>query len=294
MRLLLILLFISCHFFVLAQSSSNNLLKQQRLEEVTIIRTAFQQLHPGLYRYHTKAQLEQDFEKLARQAMTATDKQYFILLSQLASNLKCGHTYLNPWNQQSAAKKAIFSETVFPLLFQVIERKLIVAANLAADKIIQPGDEITAINGITTKRIMDSLLTVSRADGNNTLNKKLNNLNVLPPDVDSSAYTLFDVFFPLFFPESFNAATFTVEVIKPNKKRKKATIKALTKKERHATYVARYGALPAGEKSWQFKFLDSSIAYFKIGNFVTWSWKKDYKNTWIACLRSCKTPPRKT
>ncbi|NJL75270.1 MAG: hypothetical protein HC892_09820 [Saprospiraceae bacterium] len=44
------------------------------------------------------------------------------------------------------------------------------------------------------------MLTVSRADGNHAEGKKLSNLSVSPDD--SYGSTLFDIYFPLFFPSA--------------------------------------------------------------------------------------------
>lgn len=93
--LIFILLCISVATF-----GQTTLTKEDRLNELDIIKSSWATLHPGLLRYNTQSQIDQYFENLEKQVSNPiTNQQYFILLSQLASKLKCGHTYLNPWNQ---------------------------------------------------------------------------------------------------------------------------------------------------------------------------------------------------
>lgn len=250
----------------------------QRLQELQIIKAAFTSLHPGLYRYNTPSQIEDNFERLSKKLTgDISNPGYFILLSQLSTSLQCGHTYLNPWNQRNEVRERYFSKSFIPFLYKVIDRKLIITHNLSENESIRAGDEIVRINGIAASTIMDSLFSVSRTDGNNGLGKKTDNLNIVPIDIDTSNYSLFDIYFPLFFPENFNARKY-VFVISPYKGAPiKTTLRSLTKKERQEIYVSKFGEIPVHEKNWEFRFLNPHAAYLRLGDFETWEWKTDYR-----------------
>jgi hypothetical protein len=250
----------------------------QMKKELGIIRSVWENIHPGTYRYNTPAQVAGYFSVLDRQTNTETEQQRFLmLLSQLAAKMKCGHTYLNYWNQEGEVKNQFFSATYLPLLFRVIDKKFIVTHNLSENKSIKPGDEITSINGIATRRIIDSLLTVSRSDGNNSLAKKLYNMNVGATDIEADNYALFDIYFPLFFSVSLTIPEYRLEIKGPKNVTQKIAVKSVSKKERQQAYEKQFGAIPVREKNWAFNIIKPGVALLKIGDFETWEWKTDYK-----------------
>lgn len=97
--------------------------------------------------------------------------------------MRCGQTFVSYYNQKKVVEEKYFSKAFLPYLFRVIDRKFIITHNLTPNPDVKPGQEITAINCIAVKTIVDSFLTVSKADGNNGLNKKLDNISLYPPDM---------------------------------------------------------------------------------------------------------------
>ncbi len=262
----------------MATYGQTTLTKEERFKELAIIKSSWTALHPGLLRYNTQSQIDQYFETIQRQVSNPiTNQQYFILLSQLATKLKCGHTYLNPWNQTEETIKTFFSNSYIPFLYKVIDRKFIITHNLSKQPDIKTGDEIISINGIKVQRIIDSLLTVSRSDGKNGLAKMLDNINIVPIDIDTTNFALFDIYFPMFFPTSMKQGIYNFE-IKPFKKALyKISTESLTKAQRQERYVAKFGEIPIHEKNWEFKIIKPKVAYLRLGDFETWEWKADYK-----------------
>lgn len=252
--------------------------KEERLKELTIIKSSWTTLHPGLLRYNTQNQIDQHFEDLRKNVSEKiTNQQYYVLLSQLATKIKCGHTYLNPWNQTEETINTYYSNSFIPFLYKVIDRKFIITHNLSENKQIKAGDEILSINNVKIKSIIDSLLTVSRSDGNNGIAKKLDNINIVPIDIHTTNYALFDIYFPLFFPNSINKDVYDFEIKPFQKKPFKISVKALTKSQRQEVYVSNFGEIPIHEKNWQYKLLKPNVAYLRLGDFETWEWKTDYK-----------------
>ena len=57
-------------------------------------------LHPGLYRYQTPAQFARRHAAFAAQwARTERVEARYLLLSRLLAAIRCGHSYVNPYNQ---------------------------------------------------------------------------------------------------------------------------------------------------------------------------------------------------
>lgn len=272
-------LFIFSFLFLSAATyGQNTLTKEERLKELEIIKSSWTALHPGLLRYNTQSQIDHYFEIVkSKVSKPLTNQQYFILISQLATKLKCGHTYLNPWNQNEEIINSFFSNSYIPFLYKVIDRKFIITHNLSEQKNVKAGDEIFSINGVKVKSIIDSLLTVSRSDGNNGLAKKLDNINIVPIDIDTTNYALFDIYFPMFFPKNNKQGIYDFEIIPYKKKLTKISTKSLSKAERQTIFVSRFGQIPIHEKNWEYKQLKPNVAYLRLGDFETWEWKADYK-----------------
>ena len=272
-------LLLLCFVFPLTVLAQRDSLIQLRLKELAIIKASWETIHPGLLRYNSQKEIDVLFEMAKKKVQASlSDAAYFILLSQLATKVKCGHTYLNPWNQNQEIITTYFKNAYIPFLYRVIDGKFIITHNLSEHPSIKPGDEITSINHIPVQTIIDSLLTVSRADGNNGLLKKLDNLKIVPIDIDTSNYSLFDIYFPLFFEKSFQQNVFTFEIKSfQTKKKKQLTANSLTKIQRQKIYSSRFGEIKVHEKNWSYQLLRPDVACLRIGDFEVWEWKADYK-----------------
>lgn len=248
----------------------------QLLEDFSLFKRALYQLHPGLYRYNSPAQLEKRFNQLeAKLKNPITDGELFRLLAEFTSTLKCGHTYLNPLNQPKEVRlRFVEGQTYLPFYFQIISRKLIVTGNLSSQK-LTPGSEITKINGVASARIIDRLLTVTTADGVNTVGARLKSIELTIPR--ENTHQLFDIYFPLFFP--LLNRVYQVEAIeRTTKQRIKFEVAAMTRAERFAETEKRFGPLPSYDDGWRFEIRPDNTGYLKVPHSLTWRLKKvDYK-----------------
>jgi hypothetical protein len=238
--------------------------------DLEILRSAWTTLHPGLYRYNSPRQIEGYFSNLkSRFSKPADERTFYLSLSQLAEKIKCGHTYLNPLNLGKSTRERILPARVIPLFFEIVSgNKIILTHDLSGNEGVEKGDEIVSINHIASKRIIDSLLTVSRSDGNNATGKKLNNINETTDEAKN--HSLFDIYFPLFFPTA--TETFIITTKKFNKHaRKEIKVKGLTLPERVKAYEKLFGAIPVAEKTWDYKMLNTQTAYMKFGTFAFWN-----------------------
>ena len=70
--------------------------------DLRILNRAFTELHPDLYRSTTPAELDAEFAAAdAVVAVGSSRAEMYLLASQLAAAVRCGHTWTNPYNQRA-------------------------------------------------------------------------------------------------------------------------------------------------------------------------------------------------
>lgn len=247
--------------------------------DLTILKSALTSLHPGTYRYLTKTQLDRYFEEIKiKTNKPLSVNEYYVKLSQLTAKLHCGHTYLNPYNQKKTLTTQLQSDQVIPLLFKVINKKIIVTHNLSEQMNIKAGDEIVNINGRPTAEVIDSLLTVSRSDGKHGLNKTLDNIGISPYLANKDRYALFDIYFPLFFADSSSTNYYEIG-LKPFQKAEVIDyqLHLISKQLRQQRYQERF-EVESGQPTGVFRLVSPRSGYLKIRDFTTNGWGKNYEH----------------
>lgn len=92
---------------VLKRSDGNVLAKRtltvgQMKEDFEILKKALVAIHPGIYRYQTPESLGRVFNEFNAKLKTLlSEKDFFVFVSQFTNRLDCGHTYQNPYNQDT-------------------------------------------------------------------------------------------------------------------------------------------------------------------------------------------------
>ena len=262
--------------------------ESQMQEDFAVFKKTLTAIHPGIYRYNSPESLEKHFAELeAKLGKPMSEGAFFILISQFTGKLNCGHTYANPYNQSDKLRENLFNrKNYLPFYFQIINGRMFVTEN-ASSKKLSKGSEIVSINGISVKEIIEKLLTVTRADGNNTLEHRIKSIELNRSEAET--YALFDWYFPLLFPMKDDILT--VEAVDfATKKPTEFQVLAMTKAERAAEMTKRYGKSPTYDDGWKFEVQDNSTGYLKIGNSITWRLKtvkfKEFMTNAFAELRS--------
>jgi hypothetical protein len=259
-----------------AQSPASPLLKSSDLQaDALILRTAYESLHPGLYRYNTKAEIDANFATLNRQFDHDQSLQdAFLALSTFAAKIRCGHTQANPFNQSQAVVEALFkSPTRLPFYFEWLQRRMIVTQDFTSNHILPPGTEVTRLNGVPASKILTRLLSIARADGSND-SKRIAQLAVN----GDSIYETFDIYFPVFFLQKSDSAVLFVR--KPNsKKDEELRVKFLTFEQRIAPIKQREEHRNGGDEAlFEWKDLPEGAAYLRMPTWALynskWDWKK--------------------
>lgn len=162
--------------------------------DIAILRQAYGALHPGLHRYATPAAIEAGFRRL-EQRLLATDSvaDRLLALNRFTAMVKCGHTQPNPYNQSDAVDAAILRPRRLPFAFRWLAGEMVVTWSDPATPLPR-GARILGIDGRSTGDILQRLLPLARADGNNT-GKRIAQMGVSGQE----RYETFDIAYALLF-----------------------------------------------------------------------------------------------
>jgi hypothetical protein len=170
--------------------------KRDFSSDISILRDAYETLHPGLYRYAAPRRVHARLDTLAR-AWTHTESRAdaYLSLSRFLATVRCGHSYANFYNQSDAVRAELFDAAPrLPFHFIWLDERMIITRSYADDARLTAGTEVLSINGVAASRILRTLLPYVRADGGND-DKRRALLGVR----GNAAYETFDVFYGLVF-----------------------------------------------------------------------------------------------
>lgn len=261
-----------------AQSySRNTVITASDLQaDLAILRAGYEQLHPGLYRYNSKAEMDAKFEAVKQEfARNRTLVDAFLVLSKFAAQIKCGHTYPNFFNQKQVVAEALFqAQDRVPFYFRWLDDQMVVTEDFTPDRTLPRGTVIVSINGIQSTDILTRLMAVARADGANEA-KRRSYLGV----TGDSEYEAFDIYFPLFFPQI--STGMKVVVRRPGEKKTELTVTALTFAERIAPIKSREAGRKGGaEVLFEWKYLSNGSALLRMPTWALYQSKWDWK-AWL-------------
>lgn len=250
-----------------APVSAQTMLRAQALQEdFTVLRQAYETLHPGLYQYVSKADMDRNFET-CRQALNRDQplSEAYLNVAKLTAAIRCGHSQANFWNQDEATQHALFDQkNCLPLYVKVIDQQLLVTHS--ADDAVAARTEIRMINGVATRDVLAKLLPYVRADGSNDGKRR----ELLA--ITGQKYEYFDIFYPLLF--SRREATFDLELYNfQTRTTRHVSISPVTRQERAARMTKKYpdALKPMAELAW----LNQQTAILRINSMFDWNTKFD-------------------
>ena len=268
-------------FLILFSSSifAQDLIPADKLQEdYAILKQSLEELHPALYKYDDKETREKDFAALKESLnQDLTPMEVYAEISAFAAKIKCGHTYANYWNQNKAVRKHfIEAKDKLPFTFRIMDKKMFVHQNLSDEVRLKSGDQVISIDGVSTEKILASLLPYINSDGNND-GKRFFELQVSGQD----NYNAFDIFYPLVF-ELGNSLKVRVASYE-NQQEQIYTLTPLTRKERFQRLSDRFGKqIESYDDYWKFEIKDDEVGVLTLGTFVTWkmslNWRKFIKD----------------
>lgn len=156
-----------------------DLIPPEKLQaDVTYTQRKLEKLHPNLYWYISKKELDRKFDSLrATITQPMTSLEFHKKISPVVCAVREGHMYVYPPVREYTKKQydSIKKVGVAPLQQFDLEYnsgKLIVVNNKSYDKSIKPGSEIVAINGESPLEIINEYDKYYTSDGFNTTLKK--------------------------------------------------------------------------------------------------------------------------
>jgi hypothetical protein len=169
-RLYLFLIASSFNFTGYCQSNNYNPTHLYSVSELQtdfqFLRTNLEKIHPNLYLYTPKAELNFLFDSLNKSIVSPmTETAFYNVITLLNSKIKDGHTMLLP----SERATEYYNQTgkFFPFYVVITSNKLYVNMNCSTDTLIKDRAELISINGIKTPNIINQLLKRQIRDGNN-------------------------------------------------------------------------------------------------------------------------------
>ena len=177
--------------------SADGRITQDWSADIAILRSAWETMHPGLYRYSTPEQITARLDGLAEAwATPATFRQRFLALSRVTASVRCGHTYPNPYNARAAVRDQLYADrSLVPFRFRWIDSIMVVTHDDEGEGRFPPGTLITAIDGVPTRELLARLIPLARADGT-SVGKQTSLMEVRGED----RYEAFDIHLPLVLP----------------------------------------------------------------------------------------------
>jgi hypothetical protein len=259
--------------------SGRLLQKDSLLADIDLLERALTEIHPGIYRYNSPVSINREFDRLRAQVYEGmTEAAFMKILAQSIKKIRCGHTYLNPWNMNVDLRGRLFGGPIyFPLGFSILNGQFIVTHNASEASGIRPGAAITSINGISAKTILDSLSTIAKVDGNNN-SPVPHYLSVI--NIDARHWNAFDLYFLLFFPMEGAAFTITYQNFGAEATQT-VTLKALKKEERESIIKKRYGGSMPESSSWSLDLSNPDLAVLRMGTFAIWKWEDFNHKEWF-------------
>jgi hypothetical protein len=258
--------------------TGNPIIKSADLEsDAAILRKAYEALHPGLYRYSSKTEMDAKFDALQKSLSRDLSLQdAYIAFSVFAAQVKCGHTYANFFNQNKSVAAALFQgHNRVPFYFRWLDQEIVVTMDFTPSHKLPRGTRVLSINGTPVRAILDQLMTVARADGSNDA-KRIAYLEVS----GDSMYEAFDVYFPMFFPQKSVAMQLVTQ--RPGEaKSQTLDVEALTFQQRIAPIKEREAGRKGGNGIvFEWQYLDDGTAYLRMPTWALYDSKWDWK-TWL-------------
>ncbi len=238
--------------------------------DVALLRTAFENLHPGLYRYNSKQKMDEQFGELNRRFDSdQTLPEAFLAFTAFTASIRCGHTYPNFVNQKKEVSAALFEgQTQMPFHFRWIDNRMVVTEDFTPEKQLPRGSEILSINGNPTRKILDRLMPLARADGSNDGKRR-----AYFELIGEGRYEAFHIYFPLLFP--FTGPALKLEAKRPSDRKPTLfTVQALTSAQRQAAQA------PNVAEPFEWKYLPNGNAYLRMRTWALYNSKWDWK-TWL-------------
>lgn len=253
---------------------------EQLTTDFMILKKALLTIHPGLYRYRTKFEMDSIFDHF--QAVFSHPLSYqeaFLNFTRMTSAIQCGHTFPSFYNQNGLIKEVVLNQKdKLPFVFRVLNGKMIITESIVKNIDLPRGTEILAIDGVSTPVLLKETASLVKADGPNDA-KRYADLNTFGV---GDYFEVFDCYFPLLFPP--NNQQYTLKIKKPNSENTEdLNVSTVSRLERKNALINQNPDHPSkADQLWKFEFWENNTAYLQLGTFdvfqLSFEWREFLKN----------------
>jgi len=272
--------------------------------DVDYLYRRLQKLHPKLYWYISKKDLDYKFDSLkATINAPMTSNDFFFKLSPVISSIKQGHMRMYPLSKRLTKKE--FSvlrkkgdSPLSQLTYEVFNNRLYIVKNSSSDTSIKVGSEVVSVNGIKPQDVFSTFKNTFASDGfNHTFFSRVygwqfsNFFYVYSGERDSIVYQLRynDTLTNVFLKRGKSNVAKEERVIADKTKEEMKRAKKESKKEIGKRNLQGYNSQTRTySKNLSLMGPDSSIALMKINDFSRGKYRKFYRNSFKK-LDSLKT-----
>jgi C-terminal processing protease CtpA/Prc len=172
--LIIVFLFQGCISIEKYNAEINTIKNVQELKcDVDYMQRKLETLHPDLYHYISKSDLNYKFDSLRKSIITPmTSNEFYFKISPIISSIKQGHIQLfpltkklNPTEDEIVRKNGTSPLSQFD--FELFENKLYIVKNYSKDSTIKSGTEVLLINAEKPEVLLNKYRNTFSSDGYN-------------------------------------------------------------------------------------------------------------------------------
>lgn len=162
LRTILFLLFFCLGIFASAQDIE--LGQVEISEDVEVVISALESCHPGLQNHLTDSQIQSIYSELraASKEAIALDDFHRLILEGI-TKIKDGHTDL--FEGKRYREMYPYQDQILPFKYRILDGKVYIIKSMKAEAEVEDFSEIKSINGVAANQILQTLETVTPADG---------------------------------------------------------------------------------------------------------------------------------
>lgn len=163
---------------------------EQFRQDFTLFRTSLEKLHPGLYRYSSRSEMDSVFDQAYQQlASCDTYQDFYKILALVNAQIHCQHTAVAPSADDIQCISSFGKIFPYEILWDFDPVKAYAFSDLSNEGGIKPATEILKINGMPVQAVYDTLMNYLYADGYNITSKQV---RLIPTDFQYWYYFLIE------------------------------------------------------------------------------------------------------
>lgn len=171
--------------FILFMSFGLNIVSAQTItlsstqidEDINVFVSAIKEAHPGLDIYLDQSEIDSLFEKLKATQADMELKDFYKLLLQAVTALGDGHTDL--YEGKLYRKMYPYLQSTLPFEFYIVNGEIYISKNHGNSTYAPKYSHVLSINGKSSTEILESIYSLTPADGNNVGFKEAFNEKIL-------------------------------------------------------------------------------------------------------------------